>query len=512
MLASCAGNSAEKTDSSDNDTIVTDTVPVVKPPKSLPDTVYPSAEVVKFKIDRRDSTPGDVAPLVDLYADAPGVFTFRGGMHRRADFNGRVDSVPSRIDIDWEFTTAVDNRQTSVGTWGGGTGWTGQPLYVNWPDSTWKHLRDHNSVYPNAGREEIIVGSLDSHVYFIDYQTGEASRQSISVGNPIKGTVSLDPTLNGNLYVGHGVPAQSPFGAVAIDLFSNIVSDVFDRDPRAQRSWGAYDSSSLRYGQFLFRPGENGTFYKFIVAPGKLTLHSALRYTVGGSAPGIESSMAIYANYGYIADNAGNIIAVNLNTMRPVWRYSLGDDVDASLVLEVEDDVPYIYVGCEVDRQGTGTANMVKLDARDGREVWLTRIPARRADINGKHFDGGFYGTVLPGTGDCSDRVFANCVLNNENRQNGVFVAFSRADGHILYQTPLKYYAWSSPVGYLTPDGRLTVLTADCAGNMYLIDPKDGKIIFTKPVGANFESSPVAIGNTAVVGSRGNKIYRVSLH
>ncbi|MCH5245197.1 MAG: PQQ-like beta-propeller repeat protein [Muribaculaceae bacterium] len=478
---------------------------------ALADTVYQSASVVKYTIDCRDTiTPGKIDSYTDLYATAPGALTFRNGLYRQADFGGQVTGVPSEVVVDWTFTTGSDNRSTSVGTWGGGTGWTGQPLFINWPDSMVTKFKNLPGTTPHFGKKEIIVGSLAGRVYFINYETGEASREAISVGNPIKGTVSLDPTLNGNLFVGHGVPAERPFGAVLIDLNSNSVVDVFGEDPKAGRRWGAYDSSVLRYGQFVFRPGENGTIYKLNAVPGKAPIHTALRYTVGGMAPGVESSMCIYRNYGYIGDNAGNVIAINLDTMKPVWRYNLGDDIDATIVLEEEDGVPYIYAGCEVDKQGQGTANLVKLNAINGQEIWLAKVPARRANVNEKHFDGGFYGTLLLGTGNCSDLLFANCVLN-EGGQNGVFMALKKSTGDIVYQTRLKYYSWSSPVGFLNEKDELTVFTGDCAGNVYLIEPRSGEIRFSKSVGHNFESSPVVIGNTVVMGTRGDRIFRMSI-
>ena len=76
---------------------------------------------------------------------------------------------------------------------------------------------------------------------------------------------------------------------------------------------------------------------------------------------------------------------------------------------------------------------------------------------------------------------------------------------------PLRVYAWSSPVGFVNSDDRMFVLTGDCGGNLYLIDGADGTVIKRKPVGSNFESSPVVVGNSAVVGSRGNSIFKVSL-
>lgn len=480
-------------------------------PARLPDTTFASVEAVKFNVEVLDTaTPGRLDNLDDLYASTPGAFTFRKGAHRQADFGGRVSGTPSEITVDWAFETAGTVASGSS-RWGGGSGWTGQPLYVEWPDSCMAAFKAAGVAGDNLGRREIMVGSLAGRVYFINYENGKASRPAVDVHNPIKGTISLDPTLNGNLYVGHGIPAQRPFGTAVIDLFKGQVTDERGEDPKAGRHWGAFDSSALRAGQFLFRPGENGTLYKFTVTRGKQHLHSALRYTVKGQAPGIESSMSVFANYGFTGDNAGNILAINLDTMKPVWHYDLGDDIDASMTLVVEDGKPFIYVGCEVDKQITGTARFIKLDGVNGSKVWETRLDSRRATVGEKHFDGGYYATALPGTGNCSDLIMVNCVLNNKG-QNGQFMAMDRKTGRIVYTTPLRCYAWSSPVGMVNERGEMFVVTGDCAGYIYLINGRDGKIITSKSVGHNFESSPVVVGNTIVVGSRGSKIFKMTIH
>ncbi len=224
----------------------------------------------------------------------------------------------------------------------------------------------------------------------------------------------------------------------------------------------------------------------------------------------IEASMPTYLNYGYTCDNHGNILCVNLNSMRPVWVYRLGDDIDGTPALAVEDGKPYIYVGCEVDKQGIGTANFAKIDGLTGRQVWINRIEAERVEEDGKHFDGGYYCSPLLGTGDCEGLVFANCVLNTSGR-NGIFVAMDRATGRTVYTTDLKYYSWSSPVGLANADGTLFVFTGDCAGRAYIIRGATGEILLTKQIGYNFESSPVVIGNSLVIGSRGDKIFKLTI-
>lgn len=480
-------------------------------PEHLPDTAFLSAARISFKVDRKDTLNDNrISSLADLYAGTSSVLTFRRSIRRQGDFHGRLDSLPSRMRIEWRVDTERDYSDSIYGPWGGGTGWTGQPLYVEWPDSAAEKFKSREVVTPDFDGREIIVGSLCGKVYFLNPDYGSQTRTPIDVGNPIKGTPSIDPSLNGNLYVGQGVPGKRPFGAAVVDLSAGEVSHFFAEDPEAYRRWGAYDSSPLRIGQFLFRPGENGSLYKFTIGQGSLSLHSVLRYRVNGSAPGIESSMAVYLNYGFISDNHGNIIAVNLDTMAPVWHYALGDDTDASPMFVLEDEAPSLYVGCEIDRQGEGFANFVKLNALTGEEIWKLQIEGINKLMYNKYRNGGFFASPLLGTGDCEGLIFTNVVKNTDGL-NGSFIAIDRTDGHIVYELPFGHYSWSSPAGFLTADGQMVVVSGDGIGYMRLIAGRTGEILATERIGVNFESSPLVTGNTIFIGSRDNGIYKITV-
>lgn len=515
VMTSCSSGKGNIADSASVDSLLQDSIRrVEKNPdiEAYPDTSFPSAANVKYKVDTlQPEVSGDLESLRSLYSNAKGVLTFRGGEQRDADFGGRVDTLPTMLVTEWEFRTREDYNPTKHGTWGGGTGWTGQPLYVEWPDSA---IGRFKSAGLQFSKEEVMVGSLCGDVYFLDYATGKEVRPAINTGNPIKGTVSLDPTFNGNLYVGQGVPSEKPARAMTINLFANKICQEFGVDPKAQRGWNAYDSSAIRVGQFVFRPGENGTLYKWMVGSGEgeMKLHSAMRYLVGGVAPGMEASMAVSRNYGFTADNSGNVICVNLNSLQPVWHYKLPDDVDATPVLSEEDGRLYLYAGCEVEHAGVSKARFVKLDALTGEEIWINETPARRIDTGEKHFDGGYYSTALPGRGNCSDLLFVN-VVHNERGSNGSFLAIEKKSGKVRYSVPLGHYAWSSPVGFLTSKGEQVVVTFDCAGRGYIFNGIDGKEQCRRLIGANFESSPVVKpgSNSLVIGSRGSRIYRLTL-
>ena len=55
------------------------------------------------------------------------------------------------------------------------------------------------------------------------------------------------------------------------------------------------------------------------------------------------------------------------------------------------------------------------------------------------------------------------------------------------------------------------VFFGDVLGNVYLIKGKTGEIVATAKIGSNFEASPIIVDNKIIIGSRGNKIYKISL-
>lgn len=507
-LVACGNMGKQPQEAAADSTAMDEAIPLEQ--LFLPDTCYASAEVVKYVVEQEDSLEAPLHDIDDRYEQAHGIFTFRRNLLRNASFGGKVKGTPSRIEIAWEFTTAYDTVHTRFGTWGGGSGWTGQPLYVKWTDEQMVNFRKSSSgLTADFAQDEIIVGSLCGQGYFINFKTGKASREPLDLGNVVKGTVSLDPEFM-NLYVGQGVPRKpGPFGCQVFDLLKHERTFFFGPDPKAWRGWNAFDSSPIVAGGYLFWPGENGSLYKFERSQGQLKRVSVLRYRVNGMAPGIESSLCVYRNYGFFSDNRGNVICVNLNTMRPVWYYDNHDDSDGTMVCREENGIPYLYTACEVDKQGdSGFSYFVKLNALNGSCVWEQKIACQRIDLPEKTLDGGMYASPLLGSGDCEEMLFANVCRNGASKSAGELTAFSTKDGSILYTIPYNEFAWSSPIPFLNEKNEMFVFAADASGTIRLVRGKTGEVVCQKLVGYNFESSPIAIGNTAVVGTRGKKIYK----
>ncbi|MBP5314695.1 MAG: hypothetical protein J6Y87_02370, partial [Muribaculaceae bacterium] len=298
-MSQCDKN-AKPSAHADADSIVADTVAAAVEINRLPDTSFASVNNLVFELVKADTvTPAEIDINLNDYVGVEGIPVFRGTQRRDADMHGTVKGTPSRIEKVWTFRTF--SPSSAKNKWGSGSGWNGQPVFVHWPDSVVERFRREGvSLTDDFASDEIIQGSLAGHVYFINFETGKASRRHFDLTNTVKGSVSLDPDFAyPTLYVGQGIPCGAPFGCMAIDLVSQR-QKFFHSDPRSWRSWGAFDSSPVVAGGFLFWPGENGTFSKFSRRDGKIALHTALRFKAKGSrAGGIESSVAIYRNYGY---------------------------------------------------------------------------------------------------------------------------------------------------------------------------------------------------------------------
>lgn len=104
--------------------------------------------------------------------------------------------------------------------------------------------------------------------------------------------------------------------------------------------------------------------------------------------------------------------------------------------------------------------------------------------------------------------IFANLCRNGASHSAGELTAFSTKDGKVLYTVPYGQFAWSSPVPFYNEKNELFIFAGDASGIIRIIRGKTGEVVCKKVVGYNFESSPIAVGNTAVVGCRGNKIFK----
>lgn len=449
------------------------------------------------------------------YSNLEGILTFRGNNYRDSAAVGYIDNNCSKLEKLWSY-------RTGASSWGGGAGWTGQPLIVKWP----KNLLNSMNIYEEFKKKEnfieVIQASLDGNVYFLDIDSGKCTREPIKIGNPIKGTPSIDPRGYPLLYVGDGIPENSSIG---FNIFSLIDGKRLYHQPGidkdAFRLWGAFDSSALFNEDRLVVGGENGLIYivdldteykideKIISINPKVNKY---RYKLSEdtSRLGVENSLSAYKNLIYFSDNSGVIQCVDLNTLTPKWIYDSGDDTDASLTISIENEKPYIYTGNEVDIQGEkGISVLRKIDGFTGNVIWEKKYECFSI-IGDNAVNGGVLATNIIGKGNIKEYVIfslARCKSFN----GGIIVALNKDTGKEIWSNELKNYMWSSPVDIYDKSGKAYLIQCDSSGNINLINGQSGILVNSINLGANIESSPAVFNNILVVASRNGTINAIKI-
>jgi outer membrane protein assembly factor BamB len=481
------------------------------------------------------------------YAKVQGIVTFRGNNYRDTASFGTVNIKSAKLSKVWSIKTGRVARSSTTKRKGRsfwtGSGWTGQPLMICWPDD----IRSAMNIFPekkaDANLVEVIYACMDGIIYFMDLKDGRPTRPAIHTGGgPIKGTASLYPDGTPMLFVG---PADDPPGmeTVRARVYSLIDQKLIytfgQKDPDSLRVYQSYDSSPLFdiATDTIIEPGENGLLYtiklntKFDRQAGTLSVHPdkpvKLRYTTPEykDAPkntpttrwlGMEDSACIWRNFLYIADNGGKLMCVDLNTMQMVWAQNVLDDTNTSPVFEEcpEEGVCYIYISTSLHITATGRSEPTsggvpiwKINAATGEIVWQTPMyPCQR--VTG--VSGGVQATPVLGKNDIADIVIYP-VAHTPLLGTGVLVALDKKTGREVWKTQFANYCWSSPVAVYTPEGKSYIIQCDSDGNMFLLEGTTGRILDYVYLWSNIEASPAVFGNTVVVGTRKRRIYAVRI-
>ena len=212
----------------------------------------------------------------------------------------------------------------------------------------------------------------------------------------------------------------------------------------------------------------------------------------------------------FASDNDGNLICWDAHTMAVVWVRDIGDDSDASMVLEETPEGVFLYHGNTLDHRGGTDAeqvtNLRKINALTGELVWEHKVPTLHDSPN----NGGLLATPLLGTGEISDLVIFN-VSKTSSLKAGDMVALDRRTGELIWKRHLKRYSWSSPVQITSTTGKAYGIVTDSGGTMHLFDPNTGADLSTLSLGKNTEASPAVYGNMIVVASYARRIWGIKI-
>ena len=465
--------------------------------------------------------------LPERYTELEGIVTFRGDNFRSGAAYGTAAVSSKTLTKAWSKSTS--GLSDTDGTYWSGSGWTGQPLIVKWPEATRKNISAmYDWAREKEGLVEVIYATLDGHVYFYELTSGEYTRDPLNLGFNYKGAGALDPRGYPILYVGSGVDSVNGRSRVkVVNLIDNSVMFEFGHNETfANRGWHMFDSSPLVSAETdqLIYPGENGILYiihlntKYNEQTGELSVdpdnivkwkyngvRSGSRYWLG-----VESSAAMINNYIFLADNGGNLMCLDLNTLKLVWVQDVLDDTNCSPVVDVEDGHPYIYISTSFHygwrSYSTAEIPIFKIDAETGEIVWHTDYTCYTV----QDLSGGVQGTIAVGKNKLSDMIFVP-VARTPGASSGTLAALKKDTGEVVWEKETSMYSWSSPVDFYDADGNGYLLYCNSGFNMFLIDGKTGEQLDYMNLGGNIEASPAMYGNYAVVGTRAMRTYCIQV-
>ncbi len=478
------------------------TAPVPPPPDVSP----PAPEE-----PRTDDEP---APAWGSQVD--GLLRFRGdlvhGFHGRGPLPGdpqiewRHPDSPMCIverstrqveDEDGETTEVVEQREWC------GTGWTGQPV-------VWER---------NDGVTEVIIGGFDGLVYFLDGDTGEQLREPFRTGFQIKGTGALDPDGYPLFTIGS---RDGRLRVLALDR--DPVEELWGLDAHPQRVWNNdWDGSPAIVDDLMLVGGEDSWFYAvklnrtyedglvqvdpevLVDYPG---FNDELFQAVGDRNVSIENSVAVDVarNRVAFANSGGRVQVLALDALRrgdvevevDIW---LGDDIDASIVIDPDDGA--MYVAIELQRflpRADEVGQIVRLDPDRPQDpiVWGVHVPPRRQGEDGGAWatpalhDGLLYAVTHPGE---------LLVLDTDN-------------GDVVFRDDLGWHSWSSPVIVHDDETDTTqLLVATCTDphlRAYdLTDPRTPREQWRLGLPGCIESTPAVWDGRIWVGSRDGFFYGI---
>ena len=465
--------------------------------------------------------------LPERYTELEGIVTFRGDNFRSGAAYGTASVSSKTLTKAWSKSTS--GLSDSDGIYWSGSGWTGQPLIVKWPEATRTNISAmYDWAREKEGLVEVIYATLDGHVYFYELTSGEYTRDPLNLGFNYKGAGALDPRGYPILYVGSGVDSVNGRSRVkVVNLIDNSVMFEFGHNETfANRGWHMFDSSPLVSAETdqLIYPGENGILYiihlntKYNEQTGELSVdpdnivkwkyngvRSGSRYWLG-----VESSAAIINNYIFLADNGGNLMCLDLNTLKLVWVQDVLDDTNCSPVVDVEDGHPYIYISTSFHygwrSYSTAEIPIFKIDAETGEIVWRTDYTCYTV----QDLSGGVQGTIAVGKNKLSDMIFVP-IARTPGASSGTLAALKKDTGEVVWEKETSMYSWSSPVDFYDADGNGYLLYCNSGFNMFLIDGKTGEQLDYMNLGGNIEASPAMYGNYAVVGTRAMRTYCIQV-
>jgi hypothetical protein len=390
------------------------------------------------------------------------------------------------------------SENNKLTTWCG-VGWTGQP-----------------NVVPLTGATELRFGAYDAAYHFLDARTGTPRRAKLQTGDLAKGSATSDPDGFPLYYAGS---RDNKFRIIALDRGAPRVLWSLDGQTSVpQPLWNNdWDGAGLVVDGYLLLGGENSWFYVIRLnrrygRDGKVTVNPRvvaavpgfdddLRAALPDDKLSIENSVAFHDGVAWFANSGGLVQGWDVSralrgaggaSVKRVFRYWAGDDIDATIVI---DDEGFLYVASELERNTSRSrevGQLLKLNPRTPRNPRVWGLPVRERGAQGV---GGIWGTP----------ALHRDVLYVPTH-TGQLLAVDRTTGKVRWRIDLPGPTWSSPV--VVDD---VLLQGDCDGVLHAYDVSQTrtrpKELWTVRLDGCIEATPAVWDGRIYVGTRGGAMF-----
>ena len=470
-----------------------------------------------------------------------GILTFRSDAFRQNAATGTVEGM-NELELAW--TAEAGSAKGSSGTMYYGVGWVGQPAIVKWS----KEVREQSEMYDakkeKTGLREVIVAGQDGRIYFLDLSDGTATRNSIKLGYPMKGSPSISPSGAPYMTVGQFARKMArgtgTIGLRQYNLYKmkemTLIDGLDAKNNRPFNNIGSFETSALidRRTSTLVTAGTNGLLYiiklnpEFDYAAGvyqQSPTQVVLRTRAKGekdASTAVEASVAMYDRYVYYADMGGYLRCVDTNSMAVAWAVALGDSVESTPALDWHGtDGLDLYTATELSLRKKGEAEIKCFDALSGEERWSTGIGVQK-DKKGKTI-AGFRASPVIGQNGLSEYIYYTVnnlndagreILNLGGDVDNAVIALRKEDGRIVWSFGLSGRGYSSPVAVYDEKGNGAIIQCAGDGSIVMLDGINGKEKANYQIDGTIEASPAVYNNILVIATtekNKNNIYGIRI-
>ena len=485
----------------------------------IKDDVYSGGESMP-DFEREADLTAQEADGYSLLEDT-GIYLFRGDNYRRNAAFGTAEITEGAIIPVWEYPLG-GLRTAESGTLYG-VGWNSQPAVVKWA----KEIREAMELYPEAkattALREVIFAAQDGKVYFLNLADGQPTRDAITIGFPMKGSVSVDSMGRPMIAFGQAISKMpKDTGEIGLYLYDLITMQPLlflnGRKTGGQVQYstnGAFDSSALFISRYqddaLVVAGENGLLYTVDLHAKLMQEEEGLSLTVSPvvtymnsiasgekeNRTSIEGAVSMADRYVFTGDAWGIVRCVDTTVMRTVWALDMGDNVDAAMALDPGEDSLDLYVGnTSYSRlEKKDPVSICRIDALTGEVLWTFEISCVK---NTSLDSSGCKASPVIGQQGLADYVYF-CV-NQVSSGSARLVCLNKADGTLKWSFDLAESV-SSPVAVYSEFGTGVIIQCASDGQIFMLDGLTGDVIAKTQVDGTIEASPVVYRDRLVVGT-----------